>query len=213
MMKRYLVLAFAALAVALAAPSAFATRVIFDPPSGVAPPTGTDCTIGTVPLDDYTPCNVSKLNTPYSVEFVACNTLTGLVTPVSTGWCLYMTNVTRGSLDKFTFNFTVPAGGSYDGTNELTCGSQPPGYATDNCEDGTHVTTGEVLDLSFFASLPYNKNFYLITDFYDSPGYATVTASVPEPGELGLFGLGLLALGVAVGCQRRRQAFRSREAA
>ena len=34
-MKGYLVLALAGLALAIAAPSAFATRVIFDPPSGV----------------------------------------------------------------------------------------------------------------------------------------------------------------------------------
>ena len=62
-MKRYLVLALAALALALAAPSAFATRVIFDPPSPNAPlavvPTTTDCTQGTYP-NTYTPCNISQ---------------------------------------------------------------------------------------------------------------------------------------------------------
>lgn len=208
-MKRFLVLAFMVLAAAVVAPSALATRVIFDPPSGVAPPTGTDCTLGTPPLDDYTPCNINKRNTPYAVQFVDCSTLTGL-SPAASGWCLFMTNVTGGSLHTFTFDFTAPSGGSADGTDELTCSSQPLGFATDNCVDGLHVTGGESLDLSFFASLDNNKNFYLITDFFDSPGIATVTVNAPEPGELGLFGLGLLALGVAFGWERRQAARHNR---
>lgn len=207
-MKRLLIFAFAALATVIVAPSAMATRAIFDPPSGIAPPTGTDCTLGSAPLDDYTPCNVSKLNTPYAVQFVDCGTLTGL-SPPAAGWCLFLTNVTGGPLHTFTFNFTAPAGGSADHTDELTCGSQPPGFATDNCVDGLHVTPGEVLDLSFFAPLQANENFYLITDFFNSPGTATVTVQVPEPGELGMFGLGLLALGAAFGCKRRQMAPRN----
>lgn len=211
-MKRFLVLAFMVLVAAIVAPSALATRAIFDPPaSGVAPPVGTDCTLGVAPLDDYTPCNINKLNTPYDVQFVGCSTLTGLSPQVATGWCLFMTNVTGRTLHTFTFDFTAPSGGSFDGTDELTCGSQPPGFATDNCEDGLLVTPGESLDLSFFAALPSNKNFYLITDFINSPGIATVTVEAPEPGELGLFGLGLLALGVAFGWERRQTAQRHRK--
>jgi hypothetical protein len=67
--------------------------------------------------------------------------------------------------------------------------------------------------VSFFGPIANNTNFYLITDFIENPGYAEVTVSVPEPGTLGLFGLGLLALGVGVGLQRRRQTSRSNEAA
>ena len=207
-MKRYLGLVFAAFALAISAPSAFATHVIFDPP----PPGGTDCTLSSGGINDFTPCDISKINTPYAVNFVACDTLTGLSPPAS-GWCLFMTNVTGGSLHTFTFNFTVPAGGSSDGTDVLTCGSQPVGFATDNCDDGTHLTSAQILDLSFFATLPNNNNFYLITDFNNSPGSATVTVSTPEPDELGLFGLGLLALGVAFGFQKRRQVTRHNEAA
>jgi hypothetical protein len=211
-MKRYLVLALAAVALVIAAPSAFATKVIFDPPTGVgsgAPPSGTDCTLSSGALNDYTPCNVSKLDTPYSVSFVSCSTLTGLQ-PAAAGWCLFMTNVTGRSLNTFNFQFTAPSGGSLDGSDLLTCGSQPPGFASDNCQDGATVTAGDFLDLSFFASLPNNTNFYLITDFKNQPGPATVTVSVPEPGALGMFGLGLLALGVAFGWQKRRQAQMSR---
>lgn len=205
-MRHYLVLALAALVLVVAAPAAFATRVIFDPPSGIAPPAGTDCTLSSGGLNDYTPCNISQVNTPYDVAFVDCSTLTGL-NPSANGWCLYMTNVTGGPLGKFTFQFTVPSGGSLDNSNLLQCGSQPPGFATDNCPEGATVTAGELLDVSFFASLPNNTNFYLITDFINQPGPATVTVSVsvPEPGELGLFGLGLLVLGVGYGWQRRRQ--------
>lgn len=202
-MTRYLILAAAAVVLAMTAPAAFATRVIFDPPSGVGPPAGTDCTLSAGNLNNFTPCNVNQINTPYDVAFVGCSTLTGLNPPAS-GWCLFMTNVTGRSLSTFRFQFTVP-GGSLDGSNLLQCGSQPAGFATDNCQDGTTVATGDLLDLTFFASLPNNTNFYLITDFIDQPGPATVTVSVPEPGELGLFGFGLLMLGVGYGWRRRRQ--------
>ncbi|MBU6476620.1 MAG: PEP-CTERM sorting domain-containing protein [Xanthomonadaceae bacterium] len=207
-MTRYLVLALAALVLAIAAPSAFATRVIFDPPTPntaplVIPPT-TDCTQGIYP-NNYTPCLVGQRDTPYTVEFVDCSTLSGL-NPSASGWCLFMTNVTGGPLDKFTFQFTVPIGGSLDGSDLLHCGSQPPGFATDNCQDGATVAAGDFLDLSFFAPLANNTNFYLITDFISKPDPATVTVSVPEPGALGMFGLGLLALGVGFGLRKRRQA-------
>lgn len=201
-MKGYLASMLAALLLAMIAPSAVATRVIFDPPgpSGIPPPVGTDCTLGGDSVNDYTPCNISKRDTPYAVAFVDCSTLTGLS---AQGWCLFMTNVTGGSLNTFRFQFTVPAGGSMDGNNLLHCGSVPRDFASDNCQDDAIVTAGELLDVSFFATLPNNTNFYLITDFNNQPDPATVTVSAPEPGELGLFGLGLLVLGIGYGWQRR----------
>lgn len=210
-MRRYLILTLATLALVLAAPSAFATKVIFDPPSGVGPPAGTDCTLASGVLNNFTPCNVNQINTPYSVAFVDCSTLTGLV-PSAQGWCLYMINVTGKTLSTFQFQFTVPTGGSSDGTDQLACASQPPGFATDNCQAGVTVSPGDLLDITFFATLPNNKAFYLITDFISQPDYATVTVSVPEPGQLGLFGLGLLALGLGYGW-RKRQQVRSDQAA
>ncbi|HUH29886.1 MAG TPA: hypothetical protein VLZ55_00720, partial [Rhodanobacter sp.] len=189
-MKQYLALALAALALAIAAPSAFATRVIFDPTptSPMDPVPDTNCTldaqVGGVIVTNYTPCKVSQRDTAYTVKFVDCSTLTGL-NPPFTGWCLFMDNLTGGSLSKFTFQFTVPSGGSLDGNDLLTCGSQPPGSATNDCQDGTTVTAAQSLELSFFASVANNTNFYLMTDFVNPPDPATVTVSVPEPGTLG----------------------------
>lgn len=205
-MRRHLVFALAAVVFVISAPGAYATRVIFDPPppsqSGLQPPGGTDCTISIGGLNDYTPCNVNKVNTPYAVSFVDCTTLSGLSSP-NPGWCLYLNNVTGGTLNSFRFDFTVPEGGSYDDSNLLHCSSQPAGYATDNCQDDLLLTAGDPLDLTFFAPLANNTDFYLITDFRNKPGYAGVTVSVPEPGALGLFGLGLLVLGVGYGLQGR----------
>lgn len=207
-MRRYLVLTIVTFILAAVAPSAFAIRVIFDPPpatSGIMPPAGTDCTLGEPKgLNDFTPCLISKLNTPYDVTFVECSTLTGLNPKVADGWCLFMNNFTGGPLSKFTFQFTVPAGGSLDRSDELQCSSRGIS-ATDNCQDGARVTANEILDLSFFALLPNGEDFFLITDFVNEPAFATVTVSVPEPGELGIFGLGLLALVAGYGWQRRRR--------
>lgn len=209
-MRHYLLLTLATLALVAAAPSAFATHVIFDPPATSSPGVG-DCTLSSGGLNNYTPCNVSQPNTPYDVAFVDCSTLSGL-NPAASGWCLYMTNVTGQSLTKFTFQFTAPSGGSSNGSDVLQCSSQPPGFATNNCQNGATVAADQSLDVSFFALLPNNTNFYLITDFVNQPGPSTVTVSVPEPGELGLFGLGLLALGVGYGLRKRRQV-RSNQAA
>lgn len=207
-MTRYLVLAATAVVLAMTAPAAFATRVIFDPPlnsfSSNALST-TDCTLGTPPLDNYTPCEIEQRNTPYTVAWVGCESLTGLSPRVDDGWCLFMDNV-AGDLSAFRFQFTVPDGGSWDDSDLLECSSQGiRGPITDNCPDGARVTAGQLLDLSFFTLIANNTNFYLITDFKNQPDPATVTVSVPEPGELGLFGLGLLVLGMGYGWRRRRQ--------
>lgn len=195
-MRRYLILALAAIGLVAAAPSAFATRVIFDPPQTQSS-AGAGCS-------QYTPCNIGMLNTPYQVGFVPCSDVLGVSTAGYT-WCLWMNNVTLHSVSKFTFEFTVPSGGSYSGA-DLQCASIPPGFATDNCPQSL-PNVGSLFDVSFFTdpALPNRTDFYLFTDFYNSPGMATVTLSVPEPGELSLFGLGLLALGLGYGWRKRRQ--------
>jgi hypothetical protein len=202
-------LALAAFLLVLVAPSAFAIRVIFDPPpatSGIPPSLGgNDCTLSGSVLNDYTPCTITRQNTSYDVAFVSCSTLTGLTPHVTGGWCLSLVNWTGAPLSTFTFEFSAPSGGSLDGTNALSCSSRPAGFASDNCQDGMLVNANDPLDLTFFATIPNNTSFYLITDFNNQPDPASITASVPEPGELGLFGLGLLVLGMGYGWQQRHQ--------
>jgi len=204
-MKRYLVLALAALALAIAAPSAFATRVIFDPPAPDATlpsPSPPFCT-------HSDPCSIGSLNHTYQLDFLPCSQVLGVNTG-NNNWCLWMNNVTGHSAGKFTFQFIVPLGGSDSGT-ELECSSIPTSLATNDCPAALPAA-GELFTVSFFADPPLSNrtDFYLFTDFVNSPGQANVTLSVPEPGGLGLFGLGLLALGVAFGWQKRRQAQTSR---
>lgn len=196
-MKHYLVLVLAALAFAIVAPSALATRVIFDPPPAGSSPDA----IGCLHSD---PCNISLLNQPYTVDFLPCSEVLGVSTGSNT-WCLWMNNVTFHAVSKFTFQFAVPDGGSHSG-DVLECSSIPADFATDDCPQ-TLPDPGEMFTVSFFAHppLPNRTDFYLFTDFVNSPGTAEVTLAVPEPGVLGLFGLGLLGIGVGLGWQKRRQ--------
>jgi hypothetical protein len=196
-MRRYLILALAAFGLAVAAPSAFATRVIFDPPATLPDTTPPGCTRSD-------PCSIGEINHTYRVDFLPCDEVLGVDTTGFT-YCLWMNNVTRHAVSTFTFQFIVPDGGSFSG-DELECSSIPPELATDNCPESLPAV-GELFTVSFFANppLPNRTDFYLFTDFRNSPGAANVTLSVPEPGELGLFGLGLLALGIGYGWQRRRR--------
>lgn len=200
-MTRYPILAAAAVVLAMCAPAAFATRVIFDPP-----PTSNDTLPPTTPPqcthDD--PCSIGLLNHAYQVSFIPCSDVQGVDTS-GFSYCLWMNNVTGHAASKFTFQFIVPTGGSYSG-DQLECGSIPANFAADDCPQAM-PDPGSLFTASFFPNppLPNRTDFYLFTDFVNSPGVANVTLSVPEPGELGLFGLGLLMLGMGYGWQRRRQ--------
>lgn len=209
-MRRYLILALAALGLLAAAPSAFATRVIFDPTPSIlsvsAPPTAS-CYLG----QQNPICSMTLVNTPYSVDFVDCSLLAGANIPVPNGmtYCLWMNNVTGYSVSKFTFEFNVPSNGG----DPLQCGSQGQYVATNNCPSSV-PPDGSLFNVSFFTTpaIPNNTDFYLFTDFGTSPGTAKVTLSVPEPGQLGLFGLGLFALGIGYGWRKRRQVRRDQAA-
>lgn len=220
-MKHYLTLALAAFALVLVAPSASAVKVRYHDPASV-PPNGYNCDASDV-VHSNQPCNIYTLGTPdYAVTFLPCNTQGIPVPPApadfSAGYCLWMNNVTAPLPsdplpNTFTFTFTVPHGGSMDGIDALTCDSTgPTGFsATNNCPGVASV--GDTLAIKFRTdpALSNGANFWLYTDFLQSPGIARVTASVsvPEPGELGLFGLGLLLVGVGYGWEMRRKSRRT----
>jgi hypothetical protein len=198
-MTRYLILAAAAVVLAITAPEAFATRVIFDPPAATLPPTTPPQCTGDAP------CSIGLLNHTYQVNFIPCDDVLGVDT-TGFSYCLWMNNVTMHAASKFTFQFIVPEGGSASG-DQLECGSIPTNFATDNCPQAL-PDPGSLFTVSFFPHppLPNRTDFYLFTDFVNSPGAANVTLSVPEPGELGLFGFGLFLLGVGYGWRRRQVA-------
>lgn len=224
-MKHYLTLALAAFALVLVAPSAFAINVRYHDPAPV-PPNGYTCDASDI-VHSNQPCNIYTLGTPdYAVTFLPCSTA-GIPVPsapadFSDGYCLWMNNVTAPHAtdplpNTFTFTFTVPDGGSMDGSDSLHCDSTgPTGFAaTNNCPHAASV--GDTLAIKFRTdpALLNGANFWLYTDFLQSPGIAHVTASVsvPEPGELGLFGLGLLGIGIGYGWKKRRESGRTRSAA
>lgn len=226
-MKRYLVLVLAVFGLVIVAPSAFATRVIFDPIPAIpgGPPGGTDCTLGDPPgvgtgLNNFTPCNVNKLNVEYAVTFVDCADISpqSVVTNAKNAYpgfnpisCLWLNNVTGVAADTFMFDLTVPTGA---GGGTLDCGSSPIALASSSCASNL-PGDGDTFTLSFITNPPVASpsDFYLLIDLKMGPDPAGVTVSVPEPGVLGLFGFGLLALGVGFGWQRRRQTSRGNKTA
>ncbi|MEP7184858.1 MAG: PEP-CTERM sorting domain-containing protein [Rhodanobacter sp.] len=195
-MRHYLVLALAAFALVLTAPSAFAVRIrIVDP----AP----------TPCRSDSPCSIYELGTTYKANFISClhqpnGTIPNSVDTEGFSYCLWLNNVTGNNASRFDFDLTVPTGA---GGQQLQCQSDDPGHLVAiQCPEFLPAD-GDSFGLAFLRNLPlgYNRDFFLLTDFQVNPGSAGVSlsaTSVPEPGELGLFGLGLLGMGI--GWQRRR---------
>ncbi|MDQ6648359.1 MAG: PEP-CTERM sorting domain-containing protein [Pseudomonadota bacterium] len=206
-MRHYLVLALAALALVLTTPSAFAIRIrIVDP----AP----------TPCSSNTPCSIYDLGTTYQADFVSCShpptgTIPRSVNTEGFSYCLWLNNVTGNNASRFDFDLTVPEGA---GGQSLQCQSDnPENLMAIQCPEFLPAA-GSPFGVTFLMNPPlgYNRDFYMLTDFLVNPGSAGVTlsaTSVPEPGELGLFGLGLLAIGLGYGWQKGRRVFKGNEAA
>lgn len=209
-MKHYLLLALSAVALfMLAAPNAFALRrITLDPiPSHTAGITGIDpvCT-------QNEPCNIFYVGDIYQATFVPCSDLPADVDTTGFDSCLWLNNVTGSAVSSFDFTMAVPTG---DGGQGLECSGSPSSVIPTECPL-LLPSDGDIFDVGFLSNpaLPSNTDFYLLTDFAYTPGTtADVTVSVPEPGEPGLFGLGLLAVGVGYDLHRRRRTPRTQEAA
>ncbi len=223
-MKHYLVLALAALAFFVVAPSAFAVRVrVVD-----APPV--DCTAASEHIPS-TPCSIEDINATYSMAFVpasvgGCQAASN-VPGVSPGdlagfnFCIILVNQTlpQTALTAFNFSFVVPAQGANDDYSFIVCDGLPGNVSNTFCPQAP-LHAGDTISASFASALPgvqVGELAYLFVDFENNPGNASVTVSssvsVPEPGVLGLFGLGLLAIGVGYGLDNRRQNRRINNAA
>lgn len=221
-MKRYLFLVLSAVVLAmLAAPNAFAVKIrIQDPPpslDGVPGPPNNFVCDGSSSAKSNTPCNIYTVGNTYTVTFVGCSLLDsiGVDTKGFTS-CLWMNNVTGSSVASFKFDLTVPAGA---GGKSLSCDGDPASLFATVCPN-TLPGDDDPFTL-WFGSNPALQNltqFFLLTDFVTMPDpagvtvFATQPTGVPEPGELGLFGLGLLAIGAGYGLQRRRRLLRSHDA-
>jgi hypothetical protein len=213
MMKHYLALALAAFALILAAPSASAVRIrVVD-----APPV--DCT--TLPAN--TACTVTDVSSgsSYLMSFmptdgpngVACQSAAAVPEPAADisgfNWCIIFNNLSGGPLTNLNFTFTVPTQGASDDYSFVFCDGVPSSVSSAFCPQGP-VQAGDIITATFSANpgVPNRQDAYLFVDFENDPGDVTVTF-VPEPGELGLFGLGLLAIGVGYGWEKRRQSRRA----
>jgi|GEM_PF-857853 len=226
-------LALAGFLLAMAAPDASAKAYkagMVDPVGGqTIPPVNNWICDGSSAVHSNMPCNITSLGAPpYVVDFLACDHPGAGVIPNAIdlsgyvgGNCLWLSNNTGSALTTFSFTMPVPTG---LGGSTISCQASADANIrftpTGACALGAGLTLeeGGMFTLSFAASpgVPGTNEFFLLTDFSfaDNPlGPASVTVGVPEPGVLGLFGLGLLGIGMGYGWQRRRRTFRGNEAA
>ena len=213
-MKHYLALALAAFALVLVAPDASAIRIrVVD-----APPV--DCTT----LPPNTACTVIGTDSSYLMSFmpvegpegVACRSAEAVPEPAADisgfNFCIIFNNLSGNPLTGLNFTFTVPTQGLNDDYSFVFCDGVPSSVTSSLCPSGP-VQAGDIMTATFSANpgVPNRQDAYLFVDFENDPGEVTGTftsTSVPEPGELGLFGLGLLAIGVGYGWEKRRQSHR-----
>ncbi|MEO6925135.1 MAG: PEP-CTERM sorting domain-containing protein [Rhodanobacter sp.] len=213
--------ALVALAFGVASPSAFAAKGF------------TGAVVDATPCEDGgNVCSINNLPPPApSVAFTDCSKIHDTqLTTLGSGfnYCVWLNNNTGANLT--TFNFVIPfAAGTVSDGDTLSClpfSSESNGMTvaltpTSGCSHGLS-STDTFFDLTFTAS-PYvgqQGTFILAMNLdnaafrSDSPfGPTGVTVGVPEPGELGLFGLGLLGIGVGYGWKKRRESRRNGYAA
>ncbi len=215
-MKLYLVLALAALALFVVAPSASAVRVrVVDAPY-------VDCTA----LPASSICGVTDVSASYGMSFLpvsdaACQSAAAMPDPGADisgfTWCIIFNNLSGAPLTTLNFTFKVPPQGDDDVYSSIFCDGFPTSVTNTFCPEAP-LQAGHTISASFSASpgVPNTQAAYLFVDFENNPGTTTATfasVSVPEPGALGLFGLGLLAIGVGYGWDKRRQNRRLNNAA
>lgn len=152
------------------------------------------------------------LGHPISVAWQAC-TNQGIPGDFSSATppyiaCLALNNLTGSPISSLTFQFVVPSllnGQTVDCSNDGHYLGSPA-----NCPTGK-LATGELVTFGFsgLPPIPNNTDFFLgasadgLTDPNDFPG-VNMTAALPEPAALGMFGLGLALIAVLVELRRRR---------
>ncbi|MEO8779275.1 MAG: PEP-CTERM sorting domain-containing protein [Rhodanobacter sp.] len=213
-------LALAALILFAASPSALAKHTFT---GGVVEPPADCQTVQPYP-NGNDPCLISEIGVENIVQFQTCSNLPAHVVPAAPPAytdCLWMYNATAGNLTTFGFTVSLPIGwepgdtldcvtlNPYDPSDPTltpTAGCDQTFQAGDTSFNMTFTTTGA-------SYVKPNVGFFLLMDFDGllAPDNAGVVVSrdmpvrVPEPGELGLFGLGLLGIGWGYAREKRRQ--------
>lgn len=202
-MRRVFLMILAALAASVCtAPAAFAKKavVIFDPPPDLT-------------CASNAPCSIQNLGATYINNWVSCGTIPNLSSDLA-GFedCLWYENDSHSSANLFRFGMTMTAPGvepdaQPDDETQLECGVSPSGIAVWSCPD-VLPGVGGLLTTTFrtTSALESGTGFVLAINNFDGvPSTPSVVASVPEPGVLGLFGLGLIGIAGAYGWNRRRR--------
>lgn len=154
------------------------------------------------------------LGQPGTVAPVDCSNYAGLPSDLAGSVsCFGFNNVSGAAITsfKFTFSFTPDEGTQLGLTGQtLSCG-------VDNYLTTFRCPSGELQPDTLYTMLfggmppiPDNTDFYFGSDVsLGNLPFAATPNPVPEPPDLGLFGLGLLGIGIAMGWRRRQQRCRS----
>lgn len=205
-MRRLTILSLSGIALLLgASSSAFAARATVSDPIGPGTP-------------------IPGFGVPVTAGFQDCSNFdwTG-------DGCMGFTNDTGSDIYRLTFTFTV--NGQLDGQT-LTCATEGDVLTGNTCGEGITLSAGQQVTFSFFGGNPIpggpppvpaitwaagsHANFpggTLYLSFSDTgaespedlPDITAMAVAVPEPGALGVFGLGLALIGLGFGLRRRLQ--------
>lgn len=198
-MKRSWVLGLAAMLVGIGASSA-ASAMIFRPDNPPSTPQA---------YADLFQINPDQLGTTFTVNSSPCSEFGGLPSDLK-GMvsCFGFDNATNKSITKVVFSFTVPTGSALVG-QPIQC-EAGNFLANWTCPSG-NMEANDTYTMVFSGgnSISANTNFYFGSDQANLPPFSMTPLAVPEPAILGMFGLGLLGIGVAIGWRRRGPKARS----
>ncbi|MGH8114390.1 MAG: hypothetical protein ACREPS_04950 [Rhodanobacteraceae bacterium] len=124
--------------------------------------------------------------------------------------CFAFNNLTNSPVSSFGFSFTASSNGMLTCQQLMEKGSTPA-FGESNCP--LNMVAGDPVNILLSGIPAWADDTDLIIGFsFDVPMGSGTPDPVPEPGELGMFGLGLLVIGVGYGWDKRHRGWKNKSA-